>query len=748
MANPTVPPYPQLQIQSDNPSYVTEWIQGFRILMRAGEIINPTRQRALLLHYLGPAGRREIDTVPDTGTIDEIEPLIAALNTRLVPVPNLTYERHMFRDATHQAGESTDRYQARLHHLAASCEFPQRDAEICSHIITTTRSDNLRRRALREHITLTDLLTLARSMEKADMRAATIAQGPSSADSTRHHSEGIHPLTSRRKQPQNITYQPRHRTANNSDGTCFYCGRKHVDDPKQCPAQGKTCHSCGRLHHLANVCRSKPPPTSSAPRQQFSGPATSATRATNQARKPISFAQIDNNLPPQPLPLNVDAINDNATSFPEADISVHGKTFKFLIDTGASANIIDQRDMAQLLPHIRLHPSDVNIHAYKSQMPLQTMGQFQAQIACTNRDGAYHSTLATILVVKQTGRHCRPLLSFNTAKRLHLIRMMNNINTTNTLDQLIQSNSHLFQGLGRMKDTQIRLHIDESVTPVKQSYRRIPFHLRAKVEKQLQSMLDDDIIEPVTVAKSWISPVVIVAKRNSDDVRICIDMRCANKAVQRERHIMPTMDDIIQDLDGSTMFSKLDLNQGYHQLDLHPDSRHITTFTTHKGLFRYKRLNFGISSASEIFQNAIANAISGIQGAKNISDDILIHARTPQDHHDILQKVLQRLTERGLTLNQAKCEFRKDSIIFYGHKFSAAGISPDPSKVTAVHDTPPLQPSASTLSPRDHSIFLKISTRPRYYDSTAQKSHHETHSVEMDLATRPSSRIRKTCSYQ
>jgi hypothetical protein len=152
---------------------------------------------------------------------------------------------------------------------------------------------------------------------------------------------------------------------------------------------------------------------------------------------------------------------------------------------------------------------------------------------------------------------------------------------------------------------------------------------------------------------------------------------------------MPTMDELIQDLDDSTIFTKLDLNQGYHQLDLHPDSRHITTFSTHIGLFRYKRLNFGISSASEIFQNAIAQAISGIQGAKNISDDILIHAKTPHEHHCILQQVLQRLTDKGLTLNKAKCEFQKDHIIFYGHKFSAAGMSPDPLKVTAVHDTPP-----------------------------------------------------------
>jgi hypothetical protein len=88
-----------------------------------------------------------------------------------------------------------------------------------------------------------------------------------------------------------------------------------------------------------------------------------------------------------------------------------------------------------------------------------------------------------------------------------------------------------------MKDTTIKLHIDQSVQPVAQPHRRIPFHIRAHVEKQIRKMQEDDIIEPVSEATPWISPVVIVNKPNTDAVRICIDMRRANVAVQRERHI-------------------------------------------------------------------------------------------------------------------------------------------------------------------------------------------------------------------
>ena len=161
-------------------------------------------------------------------------------------------------------------------------------------------------------------------------------------------------------------------------------------------------------------------------------------------------------------------------------------------------------------------------------------------------------------------------------------------------------------------------------------------------------------------------------------------MRQANTAIQGERHITPTMDDVIHELNGATVFSKLDLTAGYHQLELHPASRYITTFTTHQGLRRYKRLNFGISSAAEVFQNAICQTLQGISGVKNLSDDIIIHGKTQAEHDDTLRAVFQRLKERGLTLNRKKCEFDKSSLEFFGFIFSADGISADPKKVAAI----------------------------------------------------------------
>lgn len=102
-----------------------------------------------------------------------------------------------------------------------------------------------------------------------------------------------------------------------------------------------------------------------------------------------------------------------------------------------------------------------------------------------------------------------------------------------------------------------------------------------------------DIVERVDGPTSWVSPVV-VAPKASGDIRLCVDMRKANQAIIRERIPIPTVDEVLENLNGGRVFSKLDLRLGFHQIELDEESRDITTFATHEGLFRYKRPSFGV----------------------------------------------------------------------------------------------------------------------------------------------------------
>lgn len=250
------------------------------------------------------------------------------------------------------------------------------------------------------------------------------------------------------------------------------------------------------------------------------------------------------------------------------------------------------------------------------------------------------------------------------------------------LNKILEKQSAVLKGLGKLKDNAAKLNIHESVIPVAEPHRRIPLHIREKVKRAIDNLEKDYIIEkvPGTQDTPWISPIVAVPKKD-DAVRICVDMRKPNQAIQRIRHLIPTVDGTNLKLTGAKVFSKLDMSQAYHQLELEEDSRYITTFSTHVRLFRYKRLNYGTNAAAEMFQNALQSALAGIPGVCNIADDIIVFGVNRQEHDKALNDCLQRLSDKGLTLHASKCKFLSTSLSFFGQIFSATGTRPDPKHI-------------------------------------------------------------------
>ena len=155
------------------------------------------------------------------------------------------------------------------------------------------------------------------------------------------------------------------------------------------------------------------------------------------------------------------------------------------------------------------------------------------------------------------------------------------------LQKLVKSNDDLFHGIGKLKGVKVKLHVDPNVQPVAQRHRRVPFHLRDKVEAEVTRLEEAGIIEKVDTATDWISPIVISPKKDSNEIRMCVDMVEPNRAIKRTRHVIPTVEELRYDLNGAKIFSKLDLANGFHQLELDEASRSITTFSTHIGLRRY-----------------------------------------------------------------------------------------------------------------------------------------------------------------
>ena len=245
----------------------------------------------------------------------------------------------------------------------------------------------------------------------------------------------------------------------------------------------------------------------------------------------------------------------------------------------------------------------------------------------------------------------------------------------------------VFEGLGKLKGFQLKLHIDSDIKPVAQPLRKIPFSRRQKVKEKLVQLEGLDVIEKVETPTSWINPLVAIEKP-SGDIRICLDMRQANRANLREKHPVPTVEETLQEISNAKLFSKLDLNMAFHQIELAPESRDITTFAVPSGLYRYKRLLLGVNMATEKFQNLIWQVLKDCPDTYNIHDDILVVGRNEEEHDHNLNTALRKLEESGLTLNYDKCIMGASSMTYTGDILSADGLQLSEKRIEAIIDAP------------------------------------------------------------
>jgi len=148
------------------------------------------------------------------------------------------------------------------------------------------------------------------------------------------------------------------------------------------------------------------------------------------------------------------------------------------------------------------------------------------------------------------------------------------------------------------------------------------------------------------------------------------------------------MEELSANFHGSTIFSKLDLRRSYLQVPLAESSKPLTAFISHIGVFQYRRMPYGLSSAPSAFQKIITSVLSGCDGALNLLDDIVVHGKNQEEHDKRLHKVLSKLAEVNLTLNTTKCQFHAHEIDFLGYRVSAAGILPLWSNTQAILDLP------------------------------------------------------------
>jgi len=377
--------------------------------------------------------------------------------------------------------------------------------------------------------------------------------------------------------------------------------------------------------------------------------------------------------------------NINAARSAKLSVQVNNTNLSVLIDSGASSNLLD-RNTAKSVGCV-VKPTNKQKFAYGNNSAcLDLIGETDVNVFVPSTGKCVHAKFyifngtVTTLLCKSTSEQLGVLRVGPVGEGVHFASSdLASGDGQSWLDMF----PGCFAGVGLLKDLQVSLHIDPNAKPVAQPVRSMLFGHRNKAKAKIDELLAADIIDRVEGPTPWVSPIVTVPK-DGNDIRLCVDMRQANKAIIRERHLIPTVKELMYNLNGANVFSKVDLKLGYHQLELDEASRAITKFVTPLGVFRYKKLNFGVASASEIHQYHIQRSIADLEGCQNYADDIVIYGSNKQEHDARLRAFFKRMSKLGLTLNAEKFKFGCSKRIYVSYDISDKGISVSDKKVKAI----------------------------------------------------------------
>ena len=265
-----------------------------------------------------------------------------------------------------------------------------------------------------------------------------------------------------------------------------------------------------------------------------------------------------------------------------------------------------------------------------------------------------------------------------------------------TQEKVETTYADVFQGLGKFPGEPYKLRLKPGAVPAKHRPRRVPVHLQDAFHEEIERLVKIDVLKKVTEPTEWVNSFVIVEKvidsSNAHSpnhvikksIGLCIDPKDLNEALEREPYYSRSIDELISMFAGAKVFTIVDMDKGYWQVVLHPESRKLTCMAFDIGRYQFKRLPMGSKVASDIFQRMLDSVYIGLPGVTGIADDMVIFGRNEEEHDRNLILFLETTRKNGLVLNKKKLQFKKEEVSFFGHRWNSTGISPDPKKTESI----------------------------------------------------------------
>ncbi|GJR43867.1 putative reverse transcriptase domain-containing protein [Tanacetum coccineum] len=495
------------------------------------------------------------------------------------------------------------------------------------------------------------------------------------------------------------------------------------------------CHKCNRVSHLARDCKS-PTNTNAANNQRGNGAGQRPTffecGAQGHFKRKCPKLKNNNNRCNQVGNANalakVYAVGKAGTN---PDVNVITGTFllnnryaSILFDTGADKSFVSTAFSSQIditptaLDHdytVELadgriigvntiiqgctlnflnHPFNINL------MPVE-MGSFDAIIGmdCLAK---YHVVIVCVEKIVRIPWGNETLVVHGDESSRRNETRLNIISCTKAQEYMLKG---LFpedlSGLPPTRQVEIQIDLVPSVAPVARApYRLAPSEMK-ELSEQLQELSDKGFIRPSS--SPWGAPVLFVKKKDGS-FRMCIDYRELNKLTVKNRYPLPRIDDLFDQLQGSSVYSKIDLRSGYHQLRVREEDIPKTAFRTRYGHYEFQVMPFGLTNAPAIFMDLMNRVCKPYLDKFVIIfiDDILIYSKNKKEHEEHLKAILELLKKEELYAKFSKCEFWIPKVQFLGHVIDSQGIHVDPAKIESIKDW------VSPKSPTEIRQFLGL----------------------------------------
>lgn len=642
------------------------WKTQFKLFLKASGVHKEEIgvQASLLINLIGPEGFDVYETFTyETETDkDDVNVLIKKYDEYFGVKHNITLARYNFFTRNQEIGESISQYVTALKLLCKNCEFKILEDELMrDRIVCGIKNAVVRDRLLRtEDLTLEKAIKICQVNEISnDNNRVLEARGGSPVcvnavgvqGGLRGSGGGRGRWRGRRGRGAQAPRRPPPAHANVQ---CPRCGGQ-CSEYNQCPAISVQCYVCENYGHFARMCKVK-----------------------KNVKKLYDIGVREEKLNDEDdcesfyvsILKNVSEIRSSSEDWYQELNNEYGNE-KFKLDTGADINVISYMRFLQLGYDTRLinTSKNIKIQSYSGEfIPIKGICNLRWWFKNNGYDLKF--AIATI--------ECQSVLGLEACLTLGLIKRVHNLNWSDGND--------LFNGLGCLPG-EYHIVIDNNITPVVSAPRKVPLGLRDKLQDELNRMVQLGVIRKVFHPTPWVNSMVVVAKKNGN-LRVCLDPRPLNKAIQRAHFQLPTIDELASKLHGAKYFSVLDAYSGFWSIKLDSESADLCTFNTPFGRYQYLRLPFGLNCAPEVFHARIKQLFEGLEGVDSFIDDLICWGNTREEHDRRLNALFKRAKEINLKFNKDKCRIGVEEVTYLGHIFNKNGMNVDAEKVRAIKNMP------------------------------------------------------------